>query len=413
MISVQNHPLQLSGNKIWSLLFICYCLGACSPKAITGKLPNKKTDTPTEKNTGNADTKFTEANIALLLPFNLPEKQQLKSLNSTTVEKSTLALDFYQGFKMGIDSAAAEGMNFHVNVIDTRNNTVQISNLLKSGRLLGNHLIIGPVFPEGIKTITNYSIAQQIPVVSPLAASHPDEFNNPNLISLVNNIDLHAGKYGDFIKKEYDSEKTVVVLINPKKGNDEILGGPIRNYFQMGKGSSFTFQEYASVYTMETKLIPAKQYVVLISSADRQFVVATLDKLLKMKKAGLSIDLFGHPNWIKQNYATEKLQLLNTRISSSYHVDYKSSDVIMFIRNYRKLNQFEPGEYAFKGFDTGYYFGKLLARYGANYLKDLTNYTYKGLHNSFSFVKKDKLGYINTHLFLLEYKNYDLKAVEQ
>lgn len=412
MISVQNHPLQLSGNKIWSLLFICYCLSACSARTITGKSPKKTTATQTEKSGEKAEKRFTEANIALLLPFNLPEKQNLKSLSQAGIEKHAMALDYYQGFKMGLDSAAATGLNFHVNVVDTRDNAAQISDLIRSGRLQGNHLIVGPVFPEGIKFMTNYSIAAHVPVVSPLAASHPDEFNNPNLISIVNNIDLHAGKYGDFIRRKYDREKTVVVLINPKKSNDEIMGSPIRNYFQTGNGASFTFQEYSSVYTMETKLIPGKQYVVLISSADRQFVVATIDKLVKMKKTGLPVDLFGHPNWIKQNYNTDKLQLLNTRITSSYHVDYKSAEVINFIRNYRKLNQFEPSEYAFKGFDTGYYFGKLFARYGSAYLKHLSSEKYKGLQNSFSFVKDERLGYINTSLFLLEYKNYELRSLD-
>lgn len=411
MISVQNHPLQLSGNKIVTLLFICYCLGACSPRTITNKTP-KKPEVKVEKAKEKEEKRFTEANITLLLPFNLPEKQRLSALTGAEVDKSGLALDYYQGFKMGIDSAAAAGLNFYINVLDTRDNATQISSFIKSGKLTGSNLVVGPVFPDGIKFMTNYSIADKIPVVSPLAASHPDEFNNPNLISIVNNIDLHAQKLGDYIKKAYDKEKTVVVLINPKKSNDEIMGGPIRNYFQNGRGSLFNFQEYSSVYTMETKLIPGKEYVIVISSADRQFVIATIDKLAKMKAKGLSIDLYGHPNWIKQNYNTEKLQLLHTHITSSYHVDYKSSAVINFIKKYRRLNRFEPGEYAIRGFDTGYYFGRMLSLYGIGYLKHLTSEKYKGLHNSFSFIKDERMGYINTSMFLLEYKNYELKSAE-
>jgi len=163
---------------------------------------------------------------------------------------------------------------------------------------------------------------------------------------------------------------------------------------------------------METKLLADKQYVVLMSTADRQFVVATLDKLAKMKTKGLQVSLFGHPNWIKQNYNTAKLQLLNTRITSSYYINYKSSEVIRFVKAYRKLNSFEPGEYAFKGFDIGLYFGTVFSRYGYNYLKYLPAEKYTGLHNSFSFIKEERLGYINTSLTLLEYKNYALKPIE-
>ncbi|MBB6500572.1 ABC transporter substrate-binding protein [Pedobacter cryoconitis] len=411
MILVQNHLQRLSGNRFWYLIFICFCLAACSPKTRTNKLPKKDTGKKEEKKEAVPEKKFTEANISLLIPFNL-NNARIKSGSKAELEKSAMAIDFYQGFKMGVDSAASAGMNFRVKVLDTRDNNVQITSLLKSGQLTGSNLIVGPIFPDGVKFITNYSIANNIPVVSPLAASHPDEFNNPNLISVVNNIDLHAGKIGDYIRREYNPGKTVVVLINPKKPGDEILGSPLREYFQQGKGTSYTFQEFASVFTMETKMVPGKQYVVLISSSDRTFVVASLDKLAKMQKSGNQIDLFGHPNWNKQNYNTEKLQQLHTRITSSYWVDYKNRDVIRFVKQYRHQNKFEPTEYSFKGFDIGFFFGKLFAQYGAGYLKHLTTERYDGLENSFRFVKDEKLGYINTSLYLLEYKNYELNPIE-
>lgn len=411
MILVQNHLQRLSGNRFWCLLFICFCLAACSPKARTNKSPKKEIGNKEDKKDAASEKKFTEANISLLIPLNL-NSARIKAGNKAELEKSAMAIDFYQGFKMGIDSAAAAGMNFKVRVLDTRDNNVQITSLLKSGQLAGTNLIIGPVFPDGVKFITNYSIVNNIPVVSPLAATHPDEFNNPNLISIVNNIDLHADKVGDYIRREYDPGKAIVVLINPKKSGDEVLGSPLRDYFQKGRGSRYIFQEYASVFAMETKMVPGKQYAVLISSADRAFVVGSIDKLAKMKTAGSNIELFGHPNWSKQNYNIEKLQLLRTKITTSYFVDYKSRDVINFVRKYRQLNKFEPAEYSFKGFDIGFFFGKLFAEHGAGYLKHLTQEHYDGLENSFRFIKDDKLGYINTSLFLLEYKNFALNPIE-
>jgi hypothetical protein len=411
MILAQNHQQRLSGNKFWCLIFICSCLAACSPKARTNRSPAKVEPKGSETAAVKPEKKFTEATISLLIPFNL-NSARIKSGSRAEMEKSAMAIDFYQGFKMGIDSAAAAGLNFRVKVLDTKDNNSQIASLFKSGELVGSNLIVGPVFPEGVKYITNYSILHHVPVVSPLAATHPGEFSNPNLISMVNNIDLHAGKIGDYITKEYDPGKTVVVLISTKKSGDELLGAPLRNYFTKGKGIKYTFQEYSSVFTMELSMIPGKQYVVLLSSSDRQFVVATIDKLVKLKNSGVDLELFGHPNWAKQEYNTDKLQLLHTRITSSYTVDYKSQAVISFIRKYRSINSFEPSEYSFKGFDTGFYFGKLLAEHGEDYLKYLTEERYKGLQNSFSFKKDPYVGYINTSLSLLEYKNYALNPVE-
>lgn len=402
----------MSGNKLWYIVFICSCLAACSPKVRTDKSPEAAKAPVAQKPAANPDHKLKEANIALLLPFNL-NRARIGTSSKIETEKSALAIDFYQGFKMGLDSVAAStGMNFRLNVLDTRDNNIQITALLKSGQISGSNLIVGPVFPDGIKFITNYSIANNIPVVSPLAAIHPNEFNNPQLVSMVNNIEIHAQRIGNYIVKEYNPSKTVVVLISTQKPDDELLAKPLRTFFQKEKATEFALEEYSSVYSMEMKMVAGKDYVVLLTSAERPFVVATLDKLSKMKNAGAKLTLFGHPNWLKQDYNTEKLQALNTKITSSYLVDYKSMPVISFVKNYRAAYNFEPGEYAFKGFDTGFYFAKMLAEHGSSYLKHLPQEKYKGLQNSFSFSRDEKLGYINTGLLLLEYKNYALNPVE-
>ncbi|TKC61413.1 amino acid ABC transporter substrate-binding protein [Pedobacter hiemivivus] len=408
MILVQNPLLQLSGNKYWIIVLSALFLSACSPKI---RPETKKTETPKKvEKIEKPALKVKQATISLLVPFRLDEIK-LKSATKADVEKAAIAIDFYQGFKLGVDSAAAAGQNFKLKVYDTQDNNAQIGDLISNGSLLGSNIIVGPVYPDGLKHITNYSISREIPVVNPLAASQPAEFGNPNLISIVNNIDLHAEKIGNYISKNYNPTNTIVVLINPKTASDEIFAKPLRAYFANSK-KVFAFQEYGSVFTMETKVVKGKQYVILVSSSDKKFVVPTLDKLMKIKKTGLNISLFGHPEWVKQNYNTEELQAFNTIVSSSYKVDYTRAEVNTFIKKYRAQFNFEPGEYAFKGFDTGFYFGRLLAKYGDDYIKYLTKENYKGLHNSFHFVHDNTSGYINTSLMLLRYKNFALNIIE-
>jgi ABC-type branched-subunit amino acid transport system substrate-binding protein len=409
MTLAQNHQPRSSGNKLYLILILGLYLAACSPKI----QPKGKPDVSEakEKKEPTLVSKMKEVNISLLVPFNVNDFD-LKSARKEDQEKASMAINFYQGVKLGLDSAAASGMNFKLNVYDTQDDQRKLSAILENQTVVGSNLVIGPVFPDGLKYIRPFAVKYNLPFVSPLAASKPEDFHNPNLISIVNNIDLHAAKIGNYIFSKYLPENTVIVLINPKKTDDELLGAPLRDYFSRGKGSKFTFEEYASVYALETKLIRGKKYVVLVSTSDRAFVAATLDKMIKMKKAGLLVDLFGHPNWAKQNYSTDKLQALNTIITSSYKVNYKSSAVLGFVRKYRKAFGFEPDEYSFKGFDTGFYFGKLLSKYGADYRKYLTKEPYKGLHNSFSFVYDENNGYINTSLMLLKYRDYALYLVQ-
>lgn len=396
----------------WLPVLFMLILGACSPKVRT---PKPETNKPAEKEKP-ADKKpikkFTQASVSLLVPFKLDELN-LKTATKADIEKYAMPIDFYQGFKLALDSVAAQGLNFKLNVFDTQDDNAHISVLYKNERFKQSNLIIGPVFPDGLKFISNYAKENNAIIVSPLAASAPAEFNNPNLVSIVNNIGLHGKKIATYIAKNYNPANTIVVLINPKKTEDEQFAAPIRNYFQTS--TKFVVQEYASAYAFETKMIKGKEYAVVLTSSDRAFVLPTVEKLYKLKHlatGGYNINLFGHPNWVKQNYPTDKLQDLNTIISSSYKIDYKNSAVVAFIKKYRYRYGFEPGEYAFKGFDVGYYFGKLLSTYGADYRDYLIKDKYKGLHNNFSFIHDEKLGYINTSLMLLKFKNFALDLVE-
>lgn len=411
MILAQNHLLPLSGNKYCLTFFIGLFLFSCSPKVIRTTTNKPEPVKAPEKEAEKPAARFLQANIALLVPFRLNEIN-LKMATKTEVEKSAMAIDFYQGFKIGVDSAAAMGLNFKLNVYDTRDNNTQLEGLIKNGGLNMANLIVGPVFPQGLKYLKDYSVDKHIPLVNPLAATHPIEFGNPNLISIVNNINLHAYKLGDYITRNYNPANCIVVLINPKTADDEIMAKPLRTYFA-GSKRQFVFQEYGSVFSLETKLIKGKKYVIIVASSDRNFVVPTLDKLIKLKNAGiLNPDLYGHPDWIKQNYNTDKLQALHAAVTSSYKVDYNSPAVKDFIRKYRSAFHFEPGEYAFKGFDIGFYFANLLSRHGIDYLQYLTTEKYKGLHNRFTFIHDEKLGYINTSLMLLRYENFALNTIE-
>jgi len=398
-----------SGFRI--LMFLGLIFFGCSPKVVT--TPNKPVDTnaPVTK-VDKPVKKFTEANISLLIPFKLNEFN-LQTATKAQVEKSDMALDFYQGVMLGVDSAAANGLNFKLNVFDTRDENSQIASLLKKETLKNSNLIIGPVFPEGMKQMTSYAIANDLAIVSPLAASKPSDFKNPKLISIVNNINLHGAKIAAYIAGHYKSDNSIVVLINPKKSADEQFAAPIRDYFRQ-KYPGFIVQEFTSAYAFETRMIKGKRYAVVICSSDIDFVKPSIDKLYKLKNlktGGYDIDLFGHPNWSKQNYPVSQVQDLNTIISSSFVIDYKSNAVINFVKKYREKYHFEPSEFSFKGFDIGFYFGKLLAKHGESYLDFLTKEKYKGLHNTFEFDFNPQYGYFNKQLMLLQYKNSTLSVI--
>ena len=406
MCAKGKHKIVNNAFILYILAFVAVFAG-CSPKVVKPVakpvLPKPVVQKPV--------VKFTQGNISVFIPFQL-NQFNLKTLTKAQIGKADMALDFYQGLMLGIDSAANEGLNFKVNVFDSRDDNSQLAALMKKEAVKTSNLLIGPVFPDGVKYMTGFSEMNKLPLISPLAASKPSEFNNPYLISVVNNIDQHGAKIADYIAKHYQADQTIVVLINTKKSADEAFASPIKKQFAT-KYPSFVVQEFTSTYVFETKMVKGKKYAVVVCSDDVPFVTPSLTKLYRLKTvAGYPIQVFGHPNWAKQTYNIDQLQNLQTVLSSSYYIDYKSKPVVDFIKAYRHKYEYEPTEYAFKGFDVGFYFGKLMAKYGANYADFLVKEKYKGLHNNFVFGYDAEYGFYNEHLMVLQYKDLALVSVD-
>lgn len=414
MILVPNRLRLLSGNNFLIILSMLILFSACSKKITAPKpvdLPS-----PAERDMQKEIVpvkKKTDHSIALLLPFEL-NSINLKTASRKDVAKADLAIDFYQGFKLALDSLTVKGPNFNVQVFDTQYQETRIVNLAMASSVRSNDLIIGPVFPESIKSFADFAeLRGETLQVSPLAASMPSEFNNPGLVTVNNTIDQHGRKIAEFISRNYKPELVNVVLINTQKTDDAKFSSFFKSSLTKLSGGKFRITERPTAIAIESYLNPSKNNLLIIASSDRLFLLPTLDKLYKLLDEGYKIEVFGHPSWIKAKYLSqEKMQALKTRISTSYYVNYKAQNVKNFIARYRDEYGFEPSEYSFKGFDIGYYFGELLEKYGKAYANHLDDSVYQGLHNNFKFSKDPKLGYINNELIMLRYNNFEIQPVK-
>lgn len=464
MISVQNHQQQLSGNKVamlitglkgfrlstfnsvLSTLFLrlkthnlrlktfyfslptfyliipFYFLTACSPKTapvIKKPTPQKveekatpqeiKKEQPIKKNKEKP-----EMVISLILPFEL-KTIDYKTADVADLRKAEIAIDFYQGFKMGLDSVANQNgdVDFKLQVFDSNDNPTELGALASKSAIIKSDLVIGPVFPNGIKAFSVYSKRMQKPMVSPLAASDPAVFNNPYLITVNNSLDQHAYKVAKFIKSELRSKKVLLIrsgaaeeykyAIPFKKGMDSLAKG----YHVSELGIKAV--GYANIYKY---LDPAGLNVIILPSTDRVFLLTLLKELDKASR-NFQIAVIGHPGWEKATFLDfQQLERLNTYITSSYQINYQADRSGDFVKYYRSKFSVEPTEYAFKGFDIAYYFGILMNKKEHHFMEDLLKEQFDGIHNDFLFKKDAKTGYYNSSLMMLKYQNAQLIKVD-
>ena len=413
MISVQNHRPLLSGNKWLLYLWITLVAAACSPKLQPVQAPVKSAEKPVVKAPEQPSVKAAQkvATIALLLPFEL---DYLKTGYSTTaLKQANIAVDYYQGFKMALDSLTAQGYNYRLLVYDTRDLPSQSHSLAYNPDIRASDLIVGPVFPEGLKAFTSVLTSARKPILSPLAASAPSTFKNKNLVTAIPPLEYHAWAAADDVVNDVKAKKVFILKSGYTVDNEYIT--PFKKGIDSLSKKRIKTIPHTPVRGNLNQLVPqlslTDQNVFVVPSTNQAFLLVTMRTLDSLSKK-YPITVFGHPSWVSLSFLkTELLQNLKTHITSGDNIDYKAEATLEFTRNYRKTFNAEASEYSIKGFDEGLYFGNLLGNDNDG-LKNLGQNKFTGLHNSFRFVKKPGLGWINTHVNVLKYTNFALKQVK-
>jgi hypothetical protein len=412
MTSVRNRLLPLSGNRWLIGLFTVLTIGACSPKVRRVPNPvNKPAESPAPlpapKPVVPPAPKVSV--ISLILPFNLDHIGPGLSYTPTTLKEARIAADYYRGFKSALDSLTFYGYNYKLQLFDSRDNESQVHSLAYNPKIRASDLIVGPVFPEDIKVFTSVLTSARKPIVSPLSPESPSTFKNQNLVTVNPPLDYHAWTTARYINDHIKPQKVFILASGFSDDNKYII--PFKKALDSLSGTHIKIVTITIVRGKLNALLPQlakdKQNIFVVPSTDQAFLTITLHSLDTLNNH-YPVTLFGHPNWEHFVFLKAKqLQRLRTHITSADNVDYRSAETINFIRSYRNTWHTEPSVYALKGFDEGLYFGRLLAE---NSLKNMADFN--GLHNSFHFQKITGMGWVNTHVKLLMYSNFELKKVE-
>ena len=393
-------------------------MAACSPKVRTVSAPAKTSTTEAKKETEKTAEKPATARVAtisMLLPFTLDDLNAGAQYTPATLSRANLSLDYYQGFKLALDSLTAKGYSYKLQVFDTKDAPAASSNLAVTPAVRTSDLVVGPVFPDDLQAFTNVlaGSGKVIPTVSPLSPAAPATVKDQFLVTVATPLEYHAWGAAAYINEHYKPKKVFVLKSGYSDENKYVT--PFRKGMDSLSKRKTKIIAPTIVRGRLDELMPqlstTEENVFVIPSTNQQFLMVTLHSLDSLAKR-YPVTLFGHPSWAKFSYLKpDLLQRLKTHITNTDRVDYKSPQILAFIRNYRKAYHSEPTHYAIMGFDEGMYFGALLGE-NPDDLKKLDKKDFTGLLNKYRFIKKPGLGWINTHVNVLEYNNFELKKVE-
>ena len=185
-------------------------------------------------------------NVGLMLPFYLAMNDSI-DLNKEIYEPdkiyalSEIALEFYEGALIAVDSLKKQGLSVRLFVYDTKNDTNEVIRLLQQEESLFTKmdLIIGPLYRSNLSTVVNFSkpdkqrinashhsspnlqifrFSNHIHVVSPFIITNDILRGNPHLSKATSCFETHVGKIALYIARKYisrnnhDENKNIIVV---------------------------------------------------------------------------------------------------------------------------------------------------------------------------------------------------------
>lgn len=402
-----------------------------------------------ERNCGNADrNRHNSYEVALMIPLYLEQTDSL-TIDSLTNPKALSELppmkflQFYEGFKLAVDSISKAGMKLSLYVYDVDNSSEKINAALNNSELDKMDLIIGPFYSESFKKMAAFAKTKSIKIVNPLSTREEILIGNPNVFKIKPAVSSQSGLTGSFILRHYSKSNIIIIRQNRYKFQEEVsfiknyLNGhrPTGTYLMnrnisdnlksrktdriFSENNLFTTDRLNarindstyisnmvreivfaddSNFKLKYNLSSVRHNLVVVYSDEKVFSQELMSQMNKLAD-DYDISLFGCPDWEKfEDLETDQLVNLNVHWLTPALVNYNDPGVKQWIIKFRSNFHTEPTikKYAFEGFDIGWYFLNALFRYGNEFERCLDDYHPKLMHNTFEFEQLRGNGFENT-----------------
>lgn len=376
-------------------------------------------------------------NVAVLLPFYLKENSvrieidSSRFLNGKRIYKENkrdedwllpTSIDFvemYEGILLAADTLRALGLNVNLSAFDIRSDTVDITQLIMSGRLSDMDLIIGPVYSHNLATVASYGKEHGIPVVSPVPLFNNYVLeDNPTLFMAYSSLEVAQKTLARKLSEYYNYN--FVFIHADTSGFDQDISRfknlifnelSYRLPYDEIKFKEFTFYSRSlfdndSINRLGHALSEKTKNIIIIASEDVSVISETMGEIHGLINK-FYLKVFGYPVLREIENLDPKYYFdLDLLVYSPYWIDYEKEDVKQFNSDFRKLFLTEPFEksWAWEGYDIAYYFMSGLAIYGNEFIRNPEIHYPDLLQTEFEFNRKEpKDGFENQKLFPIRY----------
>jgi ABC-type branched-subunit amino acid transport system substrate-binding protein/LysM repeat protein len=372
-----------------------------------------------EKSIMYSGSKKDQYKIAFFLPFhaeeaNAIEQEKLIKGEEQLPNKTSVALQFYEGALLAIDSLKKLKFNANVFVYDIDDSdSLNMLTLLKKRELAEMDLIIGPLYGSSFMPISKFAKEHKIPIISPFTQINKILFDNPFVCKIVPSNTLQVEQLAHFVVDSFHTQN--IILINNGNAKEVTFYNSFKNTSKLAMldkkhSASDTVKEAKNFPVMQGLLSSSKTNVIILPSNSQSYVTEFISRLSSLQDKN-KIVLLGLQNWTNyDNLDFEYLNGLELHIPSSNNIDFQNNATKFFVNNYREKYKTEPELYSYNGFDITYCFLSALQKYGSGFLNNIKDINYKGIASNFNFIQSisNKSGFENKFVVILKYDKYKL-----
>jgi LysM repeat protein len=360
-------------------------------------------------------------NLALILPFKLDMldvivPSNLIKSNMNFPQISSLAVDFYLGFKQAVDSLKSKDFDLNIELYDLDDkDSLNLISILNSLSKKESDFIFGPMYANGFKTISLKAKELNIPIVSPV--TQQNKFLYDNIYASKTNPSQYTmmEALADYILDSL-KPKMAKVILNIASDKDMKEMGFVKAFKQYynEKARKLGYSLKDTIFTAKGIDGIKKNYSdgmknIVISLTGNQVLLTDFTTQLALFANKKDITLCGWQSTTAiDNIDQEYLNQLNYTFPCENNItNAKSYNSI--IPNYQAIQNTYPDKFYFIGFDIGIYYLRNLKLYGQDFIFRLNELPAETNYMRFKFTRPDNsTGFDNNGVYIFKYANYQL-----
>ena len=360
----------------------------------------------------------TKSNVVLMLPLYLSlndtlGKKILLQEEEQVYDKSELALQFYEGFLMAMDTLYAMGYEINLKVIDTENRPWKVRKLVESGALKNADLIIGPLYSKVFAEVEQFAHLNCIPLVSPTIKSSGIIQHNPYVFKIIPSEESMISHMGQYLNR---SDSTVNIIVHYGAADEEKMAWK----FRQGLGNSGMDIPPFPVYninksgsdSLRNRLSLSKRNKLIFLSNNQVRLAGLIRKISGWTEDAYIVG-YAPNSWQGfKNLEVDHFDELRIHMPTAMHVDYDDLSVQELVLKFRALYNAEPTSFAFRGYDIAMHFIRNLDGIKEMDVQYMESVQESGIQSDFGWKQLPDGGFENTKARMIDYTGLELKLAK-